>query len=169
MSFLCELLGPQPSPNICSPRDAPRKKKTSKGQQKTLIRQKAKGPLFVLSVIITAGLCLLPCVFAANALRLFICLGAAAPAPTQKGAGAVSPHTLPVQKCKGSAFGLHPCLLPAAREGDHSAPAALALPSEIGRTLRALPPSGCRPRPLSFVLLHGAACGTSPHHARCGT
>ncbi len=94
----------------------------------------------MLSLIITAGLCLLPCVFAAYALRLFICLGAAAPAPTQKGAGAVSPHALPVQKCKGSAFGLHPCLLPAAREGDPSAPAALALPSEIGRTLRALPP-----------------------------
>ena len=61
---------PQPSPNICSPRDAPRKKKTSKGQQKTLLRQKAKGPLFVLYVIIAAAfafcrvfLLQTPCVF----------------------------------------------------------------------------------------------------------
>ena len=124
-----------------------------------------------MDVAAVVGVSLRPCcVSSANSLPLFTCFGAAAPAPTQKGAGAASPHTLPLPSGKGASLAvLLPCRWQAAREGDPSAPAALALPSELGRTLRALPPSGCRPRPMSFVLLRGAARGTSPRLARGGT
>lgn len=83
----------------------------------------------------------------------FSLLRPAAPAPTQSGAGVVSPHAAPKTNGKGSTCvsTLAVCLRrgggPLAARGVGVARGNWAPPCG------ALPPSGCRPRPLSFVVL----------------